>query len=96
MPGAAVRLGDRRPEEAELGHLREDLAMDLALLVPLADVRQDLGLGEGADAVADELVLVGEGEVDHGRACYAAGRAASRVRRRSQPIHSGDGHRPAT
>ena len=28
---------------------------------------QDLGLGEGADAVADELVLVGQGEVDHRR-----------------------------
>ncbi|HEY7133134.1 MAG TPA: TspO/MBR family protein, partial [Candidatus Limnocylindrales bacterium] len=43
---AAVRLGNRGPEEAELAHPREDLAMDLPALVPIADVGQDLGLGE--------------------------------------------------
>ena len=41
--------------------------MDLAVLVPLADVGHDLGLGEVADALLDEAVLVGQGEVDHGR-----------------------------
>jgi hypothetical protein len=41
--------------------------MDLALFVPIADVGKDLGLGEGPDALLDEAVLVGEGEVDHGR-----------------------------
>ena len=66
MPGAAVALGDRRAQEPELAHLREHLAVDLALLVPLADVGQDLGLGEGAGRVADEPVLLGQGEVDHG------------------------------
>ena len=40
--------------------------MDLALLVPLADVREDLGLGERAGGVADEPVLLGERKVDHG------------------------------
>ncbi len=64
-PRSAVGLRDRRAEEPLLGHLREDLAMDLAVLVPLADVRQDLGLGEGAGGSLDELVLVGEREVDH-------------------------------
>jgi hypothetical protein len=63
--GTAVRLGDRGAEEAELAHLGEHLAVDLALLVPLADMREDLGLREGADALLDEPVLVGEGEVDH-------------------------------
>ena len=64
-PAAAVRLRDRRAEEPELAHLREQLAVDLALLVPIADVRQDLGLGEGPHALLDEPVLVGQGEVDH-------------------------------
>ena len=64
-PGAAVGLRDRRAEEAQLAHPGEHLAVDLALLVPLADVRQDLRLGEGPDALLDEAVLVGEGEVDH-------------------------------
>ena len=64
--GAAVRLRDRGAEEAHLAHLREQLAVDLALLVPVADVRDDLGLGEGAHALADELVLIGQGEFDHG------------------------------
>ena len=50
-PGAAVGLRDRRAEEAQLAHLREQLAVDLALLVPLADERDDLGLGELADAL---------------------------------------------
>jgi hypothetical protein len=54
-------------------------------------VGQDLGRGEVARRIADELVLVGEGEVDHrsgmlpghcpGRASMAAGR----------PLHSGHG-----
>ena len=69
--------------------------MDLALLVPLADVGQDLGLGEGAGGVADEPVLLGQGEVDHGCASRrwpsrAAGtrsrRSGSRARRPSAPI----------
>jgi len=40
--------------------------MRLAPLVPLADVGQDLGLHELADGLADEAVLLGEAEVDHG------------------------------
>ena len=64
-PAAAVRLGDRGTQEPLLGHAVEDLAMDLALFVPLADVGQDLGLGEGTGGGLDELVLVGQGEIDH-------------------------------
>ena len=94
-PGAAVRLGDRGAEEPELAHPREDLAVDLALLVPLADVGQDLGLGEGADALADEPVLVGEGEVDHARHAYAAATGATTARF-PWPIHSGRWTSPPT
>ena len=46
MPAPPYASGIGAPRKPELGHPREDLAMDLALLVPLADVRQDLGLGE--------------------------------------------------
>jgi hypothetical protein len=97
-PPAAVSLGDRRAEEALLPHPLEDLAMDLALLVPLADVRQDLGFGERAGGRLDELVLVGQGEIDHGahptrRAWRPAGAIriavgpAATLRRWSQPSH---------
>ena len=96
-PGAAVGLRDRRAEEPELAHPREDLAMDLALLVPLADVRQDLGLGEGADALLDEAVLVGQGEVDHaphrtrrGHRGAAAAAMLGRRRQTRRPRHSPD------
>ena len=85
--GAAVRLRDRRPEEALLAHLGEELAVDLALLVPLADVRQDLRLGEGARALLDQAVLVGQAEVDHRRD------ASSRPRRPSG-TRDGDAPRP--
>ena len=66
-PGAAPRLRDRRAEEALLGHLPEQLAGEAAVLVPAADVGQDLGLGERPGRLLDEPVLVGQGEVDHGR-----------------------------
>ena len=62
---ARQRLPDRRAEEPERAHLLEDLAMDLTAFVPLADVRLDLGLDEAAGGIADELVLVGQPEVDH-------------------------------
>ena len=66
MPAAAPAGVDRGAEEALLGHPREDLAVDLALRVPLADVRVDLGLGELAHGLLDEAVLVGRPKVDHG------------------------------
>jgi len=65
----AVGLRDRRAQKPELAHPAEDLAVDLALLVPFTDVGQDLGLGERAGAVRDEPVLVGEAEVDHRAEC---------------------------
>ena len=60
MPGAAVFLGDRRAEEAKLRHPVEDLAVDLVLGIPLADVRLDLRRREVADRRLDEPVLVGQ------------------------------------
>src|SRR5205814_9327182 len=66
-PRAAPAFGDRRSKESLVGHLREDLAVNLALLVPLANVRQDLGLGERASRALDETILVAALEVDHRR-----------------------------
>ena len=39
--------------------------MDLALLVPLPDVGQDLGLDEGAGGLLDEALFIGQREVHH-------------------------------
>ena len=85
-PGTAVGLRDRRSQEAQLAHPGEHLAMDLALLVPLADVRQDLRLGEARTLSLHEAVLVGQGEVDHrrivrGRTGRAGASGATRTRR---------------
>ena len=65
-PAAAVGFGDRGSEEALLPHPSEHLAVDFALRVPFADVRQDLGLCERSRGLLDELVLVGQREVHHG------------------------------
>ena len=43
-----------------------------------ADVRRDLRLGEVAHALADEPVLVGQGEVDHGSSIVTVRPAATR------------------
>ena len=66
MPPPPQREWIGAPEEALLGHPDEDLAVDLALGIPFADVRVDLGLGELADGLLDEAVLVGRTEIDHG------------------------------
>ena len=61
---AAPALPDGRAQEPQLAHLLEDVAADLALRVPLADVRLDLGRGEVAHRLLHELVLVRQREVD--------------------------------
>src|SRR6266540_2833025 len=86
--GTAVALGNRGAEEAQLAHPGEDLAVDLAARVPVANVGQDLRLGEGAGALLDEPVLVREREVDHG--CSAADAS---VGRHSRPPVAPIGHR---
>jgi hypothetical protein len=86
--GAAVGLRDRRAKEALLAHPIEDLPVDLAALVPFADVGQDLGLGEGAGGVTDQPVLVAQAEVDHRPMLAGAiGHAVPRTRRSRAPVH---------
>ena len=68
--GAAVLLGDRDPEPAELRHLLVDVevvVLAVAVGEPLALVlRAALALAEVADRVDEVLLLVGEGEVHGG------------------------------
>ena len=57
---AAVLLGELEAEEAELGAAREQLARELARLLPLVDVGRDLLGDEAPHRLAQLLVLVGE------------------------------------
>ncbi len=65
MPGAAVLLGDRDAEEAELGHLGDDLGRPAPGLVELRGLGGDLAGGEVARRALDEALLFGQLEV-HG------------------------------
>ena len=56
-------LGQRRGEEAELGELGDDAAVDRLRAVPLGRVRRDLGVAELARRLPDQLLLVGERQV---------------------------------
>ena len=56
-PGAAVRLGHLDAHQPERGQLRQQVRRKRLRLVPLHDVRTDLGLGELADRAAQELVI---------------------------------------
>ena len=64
MPDSAPALPDRSAQEAELGHPLEDLAVDLAALVPLADVGSDLGGDEVPHRPLHETVLRRQRQVD--------------------------------
>ena len=61
--GAAVLLGKLDAHQAERGQLRHQLGGKVLRLVPLAHVRADFGLGELADAAAQQLLLFGQAEV---------------------------------
>ena len=61
--GAAVLLGDRHPHQAELGELRDELVGESLLTVELGGDGRDALARELAHRVADELLLLGEVEV---------------------------------
>ena len=62
-PHAAVLLGQRAAEEADVGELRDDPEIHPLRAVPLARVRDDLAVAERARGLADQLLLLGELEV---------------------------------
>ena len=77
---AAVLLGDREPEAAELGQALDDLLGDVGVLpVHVLGVRADLVLGEAVERLAHQLEVVAEvaGALGRGQARPAPpGRAA--------------------
>ena len=78
---AAVLLGDRDAEEAELLHLLDDRLGELVLVVVVLGVGEDLLVGELADHLGDRLLLVG---LLAERAATAMARAYRR--RRLRPV----------
>ena len=60
--GAAVLLRNDETEEAEVAHLRDEVGREVAVAVPLRDVRRDLRLGELAHDRAEVLVLLAQVE----------------------------------
>ena len=62
---AAVLLRHARPHEPELGELREELAWETVLAVPLGRVRLDLGADEVARERLDLPLLGRELEVHY-------------------------------
>ena len=56
--GAAVLLGERQPEEAQLGHLLHDVGGELLALVEVARTRRDHLVGEFARHLAHLVVFV--------------------------------------
>ena len=65
-PAAAELLGDGHAEEAGGAGLGEEVAGHDAGVVPLEVVGRDLALDERAEALAEEVVLVGELRAPHG------------------------------
>jgi hypothetical protein len=63
---AAVLLGHQHAEEPHLSHLLEDVHREGVLAVALRQAGADALLGEAADLVAEELLVLVEGEVDTG------------------------------
>ena len=62
-PGPAVLLRETDTHQTELGELREDVAREVVLAVPLGRVRLDLGADEVARERLDLLLLGGELEI---------------------------------
>ena len=75
-PGAALVLGDRDAEPAELADAPDDLGREAALALVLLDDRRDLGRHEVADRVAQQRVLRREVEVHRPEPITAACRGS--------------------
>ena len=63
MPAPPYVFGHLDARQAQRGELRPQIERKRLRLVPLHDVRPDLGLGELADGAAQELLLARRAEV---------------------------------
>ena len=92
---AAVLLGDRRSEVADLAELSRQLAVEAGGAVVVADPRDDLPVAELARALGDQALLVAELEVHQARGrgsrWIVGSRSGSRRRPRSPPRSAGPG-----
>ena len=89
---AAVLLGDRHPHQPELGELRDEVVGEALLAVELGRDRSDAVARELAHGLANELLLLGEVEVQ----AASARRARRSVARRSRCRPAATGSRRAT
>ena len=65
-PGAAVLDGHRDAEQAELGHLRQDVLVEAVRAVEFLDARRNLTGAPLAHGLLEQALFVGQVEVDHG------------------------------
>ena len=61
--GAAVLFGELHAGETERRELRQEIGRELLRLVPLHDVRTDLGFREFADRPAQQFLLLSRAKV---------------------------------
>ena len=64
-PGAAVLLRHRAPEQAELGHLRNDRRVEAMLPIQLANPRGDFARSPFAYRLFEQPLLFGQIEIKH-------------------------------
>ena len=86
---AAELLGHADAHQAELAELREELAGEAVLPVPVRGMRGDLGVGDLARERLDLPLLVGQGEVHGGSVGprRAPGRSAAMPKRARPTLH---------
>src|SRR5436853_246608 len=95
-PGAAVLLGDRDPEDPELGHALDRAHVEVVRDVVLDGVREDPVLDELPDRVLEQPLLVGELEVHAGSLSRARGRPPDSGRSRGRSRRGRARSRPAS
>ena len=63
--GAAVFGRHRGAEQSQLGHLRQDAAVEAVLAIEVVDLRRDLARAPFAHRALEQLVFFGEIEIKH-------------------------------
>ena len=84
-PRAAVLLRELDAHQPERGQLRQQLDGKVLRLVPLHDVRPDLGFGELADGAPQQLLLVGQTEIHHAELYQGKREKGTSGARRDEP-----------
>ena len=81
--GAAVFLRHRDAEQPELRHPAEDaVAIEVVLAIVVADEGRDFARAPLANRLLEQLVFVGQREINHGKRGIAITRGGRRARAR--------------